>query len=180
MTRFFVLLSLTLLFAACTEPPKPCVGDECPKPITCDTTPGLAKSRATPSGITHSSTFQACYARSASKKVSFQLQLKESIIPSERVQFVVDIVDANEKTVLSQFFSGRGDVSVSPDVFTNGASKAELVTGIDSTITFKFKSNAPVGEPFYFVISMFKSPGSTSARSDLIGRIIFTFKMAEQ
>ncbi len=176
-----LLASLFLiLFTACTEPPQPCTGENCPKPTTCDATSGLAQPRPSKAGITVTSTFKACYARGASDQVSFNLTVQETLIPSDRVQFTVDIVDAQEKSVLANFFSGRGDVSVSPDVFTNGASKTQLVAGLSSTISFKFKSNAPVGEPFYFVISMFRAEGSTSNPSDLIGRIIFTFKMAEQ
>jgi hypothetical protein len=190
MTRFFfpLSLSLTLLFTACTEPPKPCVGDECPKPVVCEANPAVVEPSVT-AGLTVTSTFKSCYKRGATDSVDFNLQVDPAKIkiPFEQAQFVVDIVteDSNKKTdsVSDEFFSSKNDFSVSPEnIFQPGTSKskAELVAGLSAKINFKFKSSAPVGDPFYFVVSLFKFPGDTSKGTDLIGRIIYKFKTADQ
>jgi hypothetical protein len=193
MYRFSFLVVLGLLVSLLTAcpaevTPLPCTGASCPTPTVCDANPGLAKQSAS-GGLTVSSSFKACYKRGASDAVSFKLTVDEAIIPSDRVIFVVDIVtedsQKNTDSVVDQFFNSQSDISVTPNIFVSGASKAELVAGLDATINFKFKSTSPVGEPYYFVISLFRFGGNTKDCNDLIGgcgkgRIIYKFKTADQ
>lgn len=169
-----------MLIPACSQP---CTGDGCPQPVVCEANPAIVKPSA-PKEFTVNSSFKACYKRGASDAVTFNLKVAESKIPTATVIFVVDIVveDSNKDTtsVLAQFFNSQNDVSVSPNnIFLKGATKADLVAGLNATINFQFKSDSPVGDPYYFVISLFRGDGSTSNGNDLIGRIIYKFRTAE-
>jgi hypothetical protein len=183
MTRSFHLLGLLMMLfvPACTEPPKPCTGDSCPKPVVCEANPGIAKQTSGKKGLTATTTFTSCYRQGASATAAFTLKATdESIIPTDRVDFRVDIVvldsQRNANSVLSDFFSSEGDISISPDIFRNGASKAELIAGINSTINFKFKSNSPVGGgPYYLVISLAKAGSDPFDGTAVIGRIAYQF-----
>jgi hypothetical protein len=186
MYRFSFLFApvlLITLLTACTQGVSPCTGSSCPTPTTCEANPGDVQP-STPTGFTVTSTFKSCYARGASGNVVFNLKVAESKIPTDRVIVVVDVVtqtsNGSTTSVASQFFGSASDISVQPDIFRNGASKAELVAGLNATINFKFKSSSPVGDPYYFVISLFKGGGSTSNPKDVIGRIIYKFKTADE
>ncbi len=185
MSRFFLFISLFLatILSACTEAPQPCTGAACPQPVVCEANPALVKPSA-PTEFTLNSTFKSCYKRGASDTVTFDLKVAESKISTDRVLFVVDIVVENPNksttSVSNQFFASQGDISVTPNIFVNGASKAELVAGLKATINFKFKSSSPVGDPYYFVVSLFKGGGNTDNPADVIGRIIYKFKTADQ
>jgi hypothetical protein len=139
--------------------------------------PGLAQQVA-PGSFTASSSFKACYRPGASETVSFNLKYNGQLA-TESVKFVVDIVDRNNnnRSVLSSFFGSASDISITPNIFNNNVSAAELEAGIQAQINFRFKNTAPVGDAYSLVVSAFRADGSTRNPADLIGRIGYRFRV---
>jgi hypothetical protein len=136
----------------------------------------LAKVRTTVK-LASQTTLKGCYTPGDSDSIYVSLKLKDSTVTFTEPTVVFDIVKMNEdKSTTSMAYSLLAGIpSANPDVFRNSVSKEDLLAGLETAVSLKFKSTAPVGK-YSMVISLFVNTNAYDP-ANLVGRVFYAFEI---
>jgi hypothetical protein len=155
-----------------TNPTNP--GSNPTTPSPCPTTPAKV---TTTVKLASQTTLKGCYTPNAEDSIYVLLQLKDSTVTFTEPTVVFDIVRVNtDKSTTSMAYSLlEGIPSANPDVFRSAVTKEDLLVGLESAVSIKFKSTAPEGK-YLMVISLFVNKNAYDP-ANLVGRVFYAFEI---